>query len=725
VTFPSDSVNHSHDQASDNKPQASSTPQWQAEFQALNQTGAKVRAETSHSEANHTASADSSSAVPSYNHDGFVSAMLENAAFQGQQAVKGVAQIVDLSGTKTADHINYFAKPQATEYKSTEWYGEQFGGAIGKFAPFVAAFAVTRGASAKLGLTTALEGAGEGALLSRNSAILTGQAAIAGFGSEAIFTPNEGKPATFSQFVSERAKNGAVGAIDMAALTAGSLSIKTLAASAAKDAPLGSAILRNGAVSSAAAGIPAGMIGAEAHARIFEGRGSTADEREQSALSMAVVGFGLRAVHEARYNTNPAKAPGIAEALNDKINAGMAHVQDMAASLNNPFLASGNRLAFAEAGAGRPLRSMAMESTMRDLRSNVMFRDGDAAAENSQRSQPRSSRGRSAIESKVDKAPDAANDRDTAAKGEGTEKTVALKKALADLHLSEVADFVGKDKVLKEQKVVRSLGSGNDSPAVLELAPSKAFPEGGALKVTIAEGGWQREWGKRPFDAALLTKVHEVDLDGSHFSGSANVYVQELMDTASRYPQDLVDQFFAKLQDSGLEFGDPGADAAKQLGISRKTGELGLLDYPSVDKSGAHETLQAIIQGHEGVEAEYERENQAIRNGNNHEAADVEKADFETIIDADKEAKAQDSLRSGKFTADEKDILSQLKSGDVERKDVLTYAAVVGGHFKPDGSLDMKAATNYLDSLMRRGREAGILEKPGKKSKPVVEDDDY
>ncbi len=124
--------------------------------------------------------------------------------------------------------------------------------------------------------------------------------------------------------------------------------------------------------------------------------------------------------------------------------------------------------------------------------------------------------------------------------------------------------------------------------------------EGGALKVTIAEGGWQNDWGHRSFDAELLGKVHEVDLEGSHFAGSARVYVQELVDTAPRYEPTLVDNLFAKIGGSNLEFGDQGADIMKQVGISRRTGELVVIDYPAIDK--VSETLRQITEGAAHIE---------------------------------------------------------------------------------------------------------------------------
>ncbi|MBU6451454.1 MAG: hypothetical protein KGS72_06735 [Cyanobacteria bacterium REEB67] len=654
-----------------------------------------------------------------YNHDGFLGALVENAGYSGiQQTTRSLAQWSDLAtGGKLADRVNLVARPLAAEYKSSEWYGEQFGGAVGKIAPFLAAFAVTRGVAAKIGVNAALEGE-SGAVFTRANAILTGQAAVAGFGSEAIFTPNEKNNQSLPAMATERLKNGAIGALDMASITAGSLSLKALGTAAAEDMPLASAMLRNGGVSAAISGYPTGMLSAEAHSRLFEDRASTAAEREQSALGMAAVGFGLGALQgratETAESRSGSNLPGIKDVLQVKAENTMQHIDNFASSLGSfdGLIGGGNRLAYAQAGAqfGRvPLRSMAMESTLRDLNSNVMFRDGDKAAGNADGG--KTSAEKSSSRRSSDRSSEKENTTDS---GKGT----PLKKALTDLHLGDVADFVARDKVLKNQTVVRSLGEGNDSPAVLELAPSKAFPEGGALKVTIAEGGWQKDWGTRPFDAKMLSKVHDVELSGSNFNGSAAVYVQELVDTQPRYAQDLVDNFFAKVQQSGLEFGDGGPEIMKQVGISRKTGDLVLIDLPSIDQAGAHETLRTIIEGHEGVEEAYEKENKAIRDGNH----EPEKPDFEQIIDVDREAHSQQALREGQFTAHEQELLSQLKEG-ISPREVLEFAALLEGKLTPKGMPDTKAVKNQFDAMVRRAQKAGVLDKPGKQSKASAGND--
>ncbi|MBS2006512.1 MAG: hypothetical protein JST01_05700 [Cyanobacteria bacterium SZAS TMP-1] len=623
-----------------------------------------------------------------FNHDGFVGALVHNAAYTGiQETTKAVTQIADqITGGNAADKVNLVSKPLAAEYKSAEWYGEQFGGAVGKLAPFLAAFAVTRGASAKMGLNATLEGAAErAAMFSRNDLILTGQSAVAGFASESIFTANQGPKRGFADFATERMKNGLIGGVDMAALTAGTIGLKNLSTTAAKDSPLLGAILRNPAAGATIAGYPIGMVSADMHAGLFEKRFATAQEREQSAYGMAVVGFGLGAIHGkvTEGSIDRVKNPTITDVLKGNAERGYQHFDNFMASIN-PLLME-NRLAYAPAGARPPLRNMAMQATMSDLKSNVMFRDGDAAPSTS--------------------------------KGGGELPT--LKSALHDLNLGEVADFVARDKVLKNQKVVRSLGGeGNDSPAVLELAPSKAFPDGGALKVTIPEGGWESDWGHRPFDAKLLTQVHEVELNGTGFSGTANVYVQELVDVMQRYDPALVAKFDALMEKAGMDVIDPGSGINGQMGVSRKTGRLVLIDYPSAGKPGGPDTLREIREGARGQEEEWAAEDQRIKEGKSEQEDHGHEME---AVDVEREARRQAGMETGKFTPNELDVLGQLNMGE-SPKDVLMYYALIEGKTLPNGMPDMKGAKNPFDALVRRAQEAGVLEKKGKKAKMADED---
>jgi hypothetical protein len=94
-----------------------------------------------------------------------------------------------------------------------------------------------------------------------------------------------------SEFLTGRLKNGAVGAVTFASLTTGTLGLRQLGLAA--ENPLVSKLLTNNAFGAAVAGIPTGLISAETHARIIEGRSATNQERVEAAYSMFLVGGAL------------------------------------------------------------------------------------------------------------------------------------------------------------------------------------------------------------------------------------------------------------------------------------------------------------------------------------------------------------------------------------------------------------------------------------------------
>ncbi len=175
---------------------------------------------------------------------------------------------------------------------------------------------------------------------------------MAGFASSTMFTANEGPKKSFTAFASERLKNGTIGALDMAAITAGTLSLKSLGSAAAKDSPLIGALLRNGGVGAALAGFPTGAMSAQLHARLFDGRSATAEEMQQSAMGMATVGFGLGVLHGQATEgaVDRVNNPTVTEVLKGNIGRGYQHFDNFMASIN-PLLLSEPRLAYAQAAA--------------------------------------------------------------------------------------------------------------------------------------------------------------------------------------------------------------------------------------------------------------------------------------------------------------------------------------------------------------------------------------
>ncbi len=715
---------------------------------------------------------------------GLVGSFLQTAAYEGLQApIKGVAQIVDQASgsTKLAKSLTFMEAPDKAEFNSAAWYGQQFGSAA-KLVPFIAAYAVTHKAFGAAGLKTELtaevKAGAESAskLLGRNS-LLIAETAVAGFGTEAIFKPLEPNfgqsdlQLSNSDFLTGRLKNGAVGAITFASLTTGTLGLRQIGLAAEK--PLVSKLLTNNAFNAAVAGIPTGLISAETHARIIEGRSATNQERVEAAYSMFLVGGalgglmpagkaegaksevakpevakseGLKAAENIREsagerastssNTRPT-FEAIRASIQEKIGTSYQRFDNFMASINPLLHTSELKPSYAYASRGNSLGSRAMQATLTELGRPNNLENRSLSVKSS------AIEGGAKVEAKVGKQKgdssfsDEAYDRATGpARKEAGDKAASkraeevigkpvLDKAstvLEQMGLREIAEFVRGDRVLRNQTVVKSLGHGNDSPAVLELAKSAQFPHGGALKVTIAEGGWEPIWGKRPGDAKIYGKVHEVELAGSGFSGTANLYVQELAVVGKRYSPDLVDALHQKLDSKGLEITDVGSGIEGQVGLSKATGELVVIDYPSVTKRGqGNETLEAIRGGKQRVEEAYDAENDAIRRGKS-EAEETAALDQE--VDLNLEIKRQDALRGDKFTAKEKDILQQFTQG-FSAKEIQMMTALVEGKFDAKGNPDLNAVKPMVDAVLKKARAQGLIEKSRRSDNSFKISDDY
>jgi hypothetical protein len=714
---------------------------------------------------------------------GFVGSFLQTAAYESLQApIKGVAQIVDQASgsTKLAKSLTFMEAPVKAEFNSAAWYGQQFGSA-GKLVPFIAAYAVTHKAFGAAGLTAQVKAGAESAskLLGKNG-LLIAETAVAGFGTEAVFKPLEPNfgqsdlQLSNSEFLTGRLKNGAVGAVTFASLTTGTLGLRQIGLAAEK--PLVSKLLTNNAFGAAVAGIPTGLISAETHARIIEGRSATNQERVEAAYSMFLVGGALGGLTPAGkaesarsevLKTEVAKSEGLRAAENtkespserastsstsssirptfeaikasiqEKIGTSYERLDNFMASINPLLYTSELQPSYAYASRGNSLGGRAMQATLTELgRPNNLenrslsvkssaIEGGAKADANIGKQKGDSSFSDEAYDRATRPARKEASDKAATKLSEKVIGKPALEKAstvLEQMGLREVAEFVRGDRVLRNQTIVKSLGHGNDSPAVLELAKSAQFPRGGALKVTIAEGGWEPIWGKRPGDAKIYGKVHEVELAGSGFSGTANLYVQELAVVGKRYSPDLVDALYKKLDSKGLEITEVGSGIEGQVGLSKETGELVVIDYPSVTKRGqGNETLEAIRGGKQRVEEAYDAENDAIRRGKS-EAEETAALDQE--VDLNLEIKRQDALRGDKFTAKEKDILQQFTQG-FSAKEIQMMTALVEGKFDAKGNPDLNAVKPMVDAVLKKARAQGLIEKSRRSDNSFKISDDY
>jgi len=285
------------------------------------------------------------------------------------------------------------------------------------------------------------------------------------------------------------------------------------------------------------------------------------------------------------------------------------------------------------------------------------------------------------------------------------EKTVL--QALSEAGHNDLAELIAKTSKLATLEAGEVIGQGNESVAV-EVMPSKAYPDGGVLKISIPECGWEKTWGRRPFDAKLLSGVHSLDMNqtGSGHGGTAYAYVQELVTTMERYDPLLLDRFMEKIAESGKEFQDPGADPTKQIGISDTTGEIVLIDYGAVDKPGTNETHQTIIGGAQRVEAQYDAEDRLDFK----EETDSPENVYETLVDGGLEGRRQAALADQRLLPHQRMMLQELFDGS-SLQDAALLRAVELGKMTAKGELDMKQALAEAREVRDSARKAGLLPK--------------
>ena len=136
------------------------------------------------------------------------------------------------------------------------------------------------------------------------------------------------------------------------------------------------------------------------------------------------------------------------------------------------------------------------------------------------------------------------------------------------------------------------VGSGAES-LVFKIAKSDTFPNGAVLKLTAAtEGGFDSSWGKRPFDAKKIGKVH--DLGDGHYA-----YVQESLDTNVSDSHPGWAKLEQQLQQEGYEWVDGGKN---QVGINAN-GDLVILDYGAVRPAGEGSRYNMVAQAEEAQTA--------------------------------------------------------------------------------------------------------------------------
>lgn len=221
---------------------------------------------------------------------------LYSAAYAGvQEPAIGLAQLSDkvhlTSGL--AKKVEFMNAPAHEEFGTARWHAQQIGGALGMTAPFLA----TKGALAKSGLSlvarTEATAATSGKLFSLVNGAAVADGAITGFAYDFIarpVAPSEGN------FWEARLKHGATGAVTFGALTAGSVGLRHVSGSLAKEL-VGVKKLAYETGIGAASGLPAGSLNADVTSLLKTGHLASGEDRLKGMYTMSMVGGTLSALH--------------------------------------------------------------------------------------------------------------------------------------------------------------------------------------------------------------------------------------------------------------------------------------------------------------------------------------------------------------------------------------------------------------------------------------------
>ncbi len=227
-----------------------------------------------------------------------------SAVYQGAQSpITSLGQIGDnlLSKanlkTNMADAVTLLPAPEHEEFGTARWHAQQIGGGIGMILPFMA----TKSALSKTGLSFAARTEASvyasSKLASTANAGLIADGALTGFAYDFLLRPVDQQDS--NRFWVARGEHGLAGAATFGTLTAGSVGLRHMSRSLAAslvDAPKVARVAYD-ATMGALPGIPAGIVNADASARLSKGRWATAEERTQGAYTMVMAGGALSALH--------------------------------------------------------------------------------------------------------------------------------------------------------------------------------------------------------------------------------------------------------------------------------------------------------------------------------------------------------------------------------------------------------------------------------------------
>ena len=643
---------------------------------------------------------------------------LHTAAYSAfQSPLTAVAQVADSAlGTDLSESTKFLRSPdEITDTYSTKWHTHQVAAAVGMILPFMLA----RKGARNILKTEAAVGSG---VFWKTAAVK--EAALSGFIYEAALHPSVGNHDNLLDLGVDRFKQGVSGAATFGTLSAAGIGIRTGARGLiGETAPNLTKFFENPITATTLAGAPAGLVSAQSNSLLFEGKFADLNTSTESAYAMSFVGASLAAAHQAPTSKNALVPPEgsskpLAERLaslkssaGEKIERSKFFIQEKAAEASRglDILVSdlaGPQPAFAMAGSPGGLRAFEFEAPARSKGAKAVKPATTMHMEALDLDGRSSSSGRfSDLEGslKLPERPDLKESRERRTEAVAPRGESAV-DVLRSHSLHDIADFVESSKSLRDLRVdLDRVFHGNDALIVMEVQPSKALPDGAALKAIVPEGGWENSWGKRPGDAKILGKVHEVEMGSS--SGTAYVYLQELVEVRDRYEPHLLDGYFRGLEGKNLVFEEPGNNPNKQFGISQRTGKLVLIDYPSTGKPGHMQTLNEIIQGPEFFEQEYEAENARMREGKSEAEAEAEAAELSQTTTRDFER--QRFVEEKGLTPAEKEMVDQLSMG-ITKSELAEYTALMRGQLNADGLPDVKGIMPEINALVKKAKAAGI-----------------
>ncbi|MGE0262570.1 MAG: hypothetical protein AB7V06_07730 [Candidatus Obscuribacterales bacterium] len=618
---------------------------------------------------------------------GLVGEALQSAAHTAiQKPISAATQFVDKAlGTDLLPKVQLIDEPAPAPFMSADWHAQQVGNVAGMLPWILVARKGARGLMMNAGLSMEAASVTSASMLNTYRGLAVTEGALTGFLYETGFTPVSGE----GDFISEKLKHGAAGAIAFGGITAGTIGINTIGRSLAEGS-LARSVLTNQAAAGGLSAIPAGIGSGIANPLILENRAPTLKDIGETTYGFAFIGTAAGAAHaipgskqalvekiarsEAPMTDLVGRGPKpkpLIDVVAEKGSALASRVDEFAWSINP--LRDGLQPAYAMAD-GRGIRSSGTGNTLGDVVKMEM------------RGENGSERG-GGRERKIERRTEREERRE-----QGAEQPIKASEALEKYGQNDAAEYIRNNPKLRNVMVKpEAIGFGNDAQVVLEVLPGKEFPHGAALKVVIPEGGWDYNFGKRARDAEVLGKVRDLE-DGS------TLYFQELVEMRPSYDREALDKYFADLEKAGLSFEDPGSNPNSQIGISRRTGQLVTVDYSCVGEPGHRQFLTDFNYGREEFEAETDP---FAENKRPSEEPVLEEIDY------GRERAKQDLRQSDKLDPTQREILDQLMMG-ISVKETAEYVAYVKAAEKGTKP-DVAAMTLKVLEMEKMARSQGLL----------------